>query len=101
MEYTQQSEWNAHYAEGKSFRPLGASEQALLATHLHPKPGSRALDVGCGLGELARHLARCAYQADAVDFAESMALSPVRRRGMVGHGDVNLGHGMRRCRYRG
>ncbi|WP_406350078.1 class I SAM-dependent methyltransferase [Streptomyces sp. NBC_00658] len=82
MEYTQQSEWNAHYAEGKSFRPLGASEQALLATHLHPKPGSRALDVGCGLGELARHLARCGYQADAVDFAESMALSPVRRRGM-------------------
>ncbi|MFD8542994.1 NUDIX domain-containing protein [Streptomyces sp. NPDC059649] len=62
--------WDAHYGSGKSFRPLGDVERALLHA-LVPAPdgGGRALDVGCGLGELARHLAAEGYDVDAVDFA--------------------------------
>lgn len=62
--------WDAHYADGNTFSPLRDSERALLAEHAPvPDGGGHALDVGCGLGELARHLAESGYQVDAVDFA--------------------------------
>ena len=68
--------WDAHYADGNTFSPLRDSERALLAEHA-PAPsrdgdgggGGFALDIGCGLGELARHLAELGYEVDAVDFA--------------------------------
>ncbi|MGY0065083.1 class I SAM-dependent methyltransferase [Streptomyces sp. LZ34] len=50
---------------------MGDSERALLAEHVPaPAEGGRALDVGCGLGELAVHLVSMGYTADAVDWAE-------------------------------
>jgi len=62
--------WDAHYADGKTFSPLRDSERALLAEHAPaPEGGGHALDIGCGLGELARHLAESGYEVDAVDFA--------------------------------
>ncbi|MFF5298082.1 NUDIX domain-containing protein [Streptomyces sp. NPDC013161] len=62
--------WDAHYADGNTFSPLRDSERALLAEHAPvPEGGGYALDVGCGLGELARHLADSGYEVDAVDFA--------------------------------
>ncbi|MFE7625248.1 methyltransferase, FxLD system [Streptomyces sp. NPDC057509] len=64
--------WRKHYAQGRGFRPLGVRERALLAEHAPPprdgRPG-RALDVGCGTGELAAALAGLGYAVDAVDFA--------------------------------
>ncbi|QEU90087.1 bifunctional class I SAM-dependent methyltransferase/NUDIX hydrolase [Streptomyces kanamyceticus] len=69
MGYTSQEEWDAHYRDGSSFRPLGDSERELLAAHVPAPDGGLALDVGCGLGELARHLASVGYRTDAVDYA--------------------------------
>lgn len=88
MGYVRQDEWNHHYAEGKGFRQLGDAERDLLAEHVPAPHGGRALDVGCGLGELAVFLRSVGYTVDAVDYADS-ALS---RAGADCPGDVRLLH---------
>ncbi|MFG2907373.1 NUDIX domain-containing protein, partial [Kitasatospora sp. NPDC048286] len=76
-------EWQQHYADGRGFRPLGDGERALLVEHTPaPEGGGRALDVGCGTGELAAHLAGLGYAVDAVDFA---AGAVERARAECGH----------------
>ncbi|TQF08111.1 NUDIX domain-containing protein [Kitasatospora acidiphila] len=65
-------DWEQHYADGRGLRPLGDCERALLAEHVPaPEGGGRALDVGCGTGELAAHLVGLGYAVDGVDFAAS------------------------------
>ncbi|MFD4480409.1 methyltransferase, FxLD system [Streptomyces sp. NPDC058471] len=71
MGYTQQAEWHDHYARGEKFRALTDSERAVLDTAVRPVGPAVALDVGCGLGELALHLHEMGYSVDAVDYAES------------------------------
>ncbi|MER5439106.1 methyltransferase, FxLD system [Streptomyces sp. NPDC002790] len=72
MTYTERDKWEQHYGEGKGWRRLGKREQELLAEHAPaPEGGGRALDVGCGTGELAAHLADVGYTVDAVDFTDS------------------------------
>ncbi|MFJ7416231.1 methyltransferase, FxLD system [Streptomyces sp. NPDC098077] len=67
--------WRDHYAEGKGFRQVGEVERALLAEHTPvPDAGGRALDVGCGAGELAVTLAGMGYAVDAVDYTEEALL---------------------------
>ncbi|MFG3429514.1 class I SAM-dependent methyltransferase [Streptomyces californicus] len=64
--------WQDHYAEGKGFRQAGEVERTLLAAHTPaPDGGGRALDVGCGTGELAVTLAGMGYTVDAVDYADA------------------------------
>nr|WP_277349317.1 methyltransferase, FxLD system [Streptomyces sp. N502] len=41
----------------------------MLAHHAAAPDGGLALDVGCGTGELARHLAASGYTVDAIDYA--------------------------------
>ncbi|WP_414169154.1 methyltransferase, FxLD system [Streptoverticillium reticulum] len=71
MGYTQQDEWHDHYARGESFRALTDTERAVLDTVLRPQGPAVALDVGCGLGELALYLHELGYVVDAVDYAEA------------------------------
>ncbi|MGW5480936.1 bifunctional class I SAM-dependent methyltransferase/NUDIX hydrolase [Streptomyces sp. NPDC004008] len=71
MGYTTPEKWDTHYANGKTFRPLDDAERRLLAEHAPAPQGGLALDIGCGLGELARHLAHSGYQVDAIDYAPS------------------------------
>ncbi|SFC62739.1 methyltransferase, FxLD system [Streptomyces aidingensis] len=82
MGYRAQHEWDQHYRRGEGFRPLSEAEQQLLKEHLAPPEdcGGRALDVGCGTGELARYLVAVGYRVDAVDFAGA-ALAAARARG--------------------
>ncbi|MFF3851448.1 methyltransferase, FxLD system [Streptomyces sp. NPDC002328] len=69
--FTTQDEWNRGYAEGRRYRPLDDDERSLLAQHVSAPDGGRALDVGCGTGELALHLASMGYAVDAVDWANA------------------------------
>ncbi|WP_322975636.1 bifunctional class I SAM-dependent methyltransferase/NUDIX hydrolase [Streptomyces sp. NBC_00162] len=71
MGYVRQDEWHEHYAAGKGFRPLRERERALLTEHVPAPEGGRALELGCGTGELAVFLAGLGYQVDAVDYAAS------------------------------
>ncbi|MEU9410113.1 methyltransferase, FxLD system [Streptomyces sp. NPDC048281] len=67
--FTTPDEWDSHYAKGKTFRQLGDAERRLLAKHAPAPDQGHAMDIGCGLGELARHLAETGYTVDAVDYA--------------------------------
>ncbi|WP_051826308.1 methyltransferase, FxLD system [Kitasatospora aureofaciens] len=76
--------WEQLYGDGIEFRPLGEDERALLAEHAPASDGGgRALDVGCGTGELAAHLAAAGFQVDAVDVAEAAL-----ERARTGHPDA-------------
>lgn len=44
------SEWDAHYAAGRNFRPVMSEEQAVFERHVGSGDGLSALDVGCGSG---------------------------------------------------
>ncbi|MEU9288790.1 class I SAM-dependent methyltransferase [Streptomyces sp. NPDC048275] len=69
MAYTEHKEWDAG---GQGFQQLGETEQTLLAEHVPaPTEDGHALDIGCGDGELAVHLASMGYTVDAVDWSES------------------------------
>ncbi|MCX4792531.1 class I SAM-dependent methyltransferase [Streptomyces sp. NBC_01221] len=62
--------WDAHYEAGRGWRPITDSEAVAHAAHLAPAtPGERALDIGCGTGELAGLLQEWGYEATGVDWA--------------------------------
>lgn len=71
MTYTARTEWEQHFSDGRGFRPVGEREREILAEHAPAPGGGRALDVGCGTGELAACLVLLGYTVDAVDFAGS------------------------------
>ncbi|MFF9757616.1 methyltransferase, FxLD system [Streptomyces sp. NPDC014344] len=84
MTYTARDQWEQHYSDGKGFRQLGERERELLVEHAPvPDGGGRALDVGCGTGELAAYLASLGYTVDAVDFTDS-----ARARAREEHADA-------------
>ena len=62
--------WNDHYAQGKGFRPVSEQEVALLAGHLGPGAGRRALDLGCGTGEYAAALHGLGFTTTGADFSK-------------------------------
>ncbi|GHG12323.1 methyltransferase, FxLD system [Streptomyces filamentosus] len=88
MTYTARDQWDKHYSDGKNFRQVGERERELLAEYA-PAPGGdgRALDVGCGTGEMSVFLTSLGYTVDAVDFAGS-AIARAREE----HADVEGVH---------
>ena len=69
--------WNARYASGEYAARTHPSP--LLAAWIHRLPRGRALDVACGLGRNAIHLAANGYAVDAMDIS-AVALSKARER---------------------
>ncbi|MEU3299801.1 methyltransferase, FxLD system [Streptomyces sp. NPDC006678] len=90
--FTTQDKWNRGYAEGRRYRPLDDDERSLLAQHVSAPDGGRALDVGCGRGELALHLASMGYAVDAVDWANAAFPSTDAHLDDPSHGSVRWQH---------
>lgn len=68
MGYTR-TDWSEHYNDGNDFRRLGDEEKGLLVEHAPAPEGGRALDIGCGTGEMTVYLASLGYTVDGADFA--------------------------------
>lgn len=79
MATVERERWEGHFAVGHGFRRVDDEETRLLAEHLNPSPGRRALDVGCGLGGYAEALAGLGYRTLAVDWADA-SVAAVRDR---------------------
>ena len=69
--------WNARYAAGEYAARTHPSP--LLAAWIDRLPRGRALDVACGLGRNAIHLAAHGYAVDAMDIS-GVALAGARER---------------------
>ena len=69
--------WNVRYASGEYTARTHPS--ALLATWIDRLPRGRALDVACGTGRNAIHLAGNGYAVDAMDIS-AVALARARER---------------------
>ncbi|SBT92740.1 Methyltransferase domain-containing protein [Streptomyces sp. DI166] len=67
-----ESHWDPLWAGGRRYRRMTDTESALLAEHLGPGHGRPALDIGCGDGELARHLHHVlGYRTTGIDCSPS------------------------------
>ncbi|MEU9288786.1 NUDIX domain-containing protein [Streptomyces sp. NPDC048275] len=79
--FTTQGEWDRGYTDGRRYRQLSNDERSLLATLVPAPAEGRALDVGCGVGELAAHLSSLGYSVDAVDWSETALAEATTRHG--------------------
>ena len=77
MSDADRTRWNAKYELGEYARRTYPSE--LLAAWIGRLPRGRALDVACGRGRNALHLAANGYAVDAVDIS-GVALTRARER---------------------
>ena len=86
MSDTDREHWNARYESGKYADRMHPS--ALLAAWISRLPRGRALDVACGLGRNAIHLAAHGYTVDAMDIS-GIALARARDRAVARGVEVN------------
>ena len=78
--------WNTRYAAGEYVARTHPSP--LLAAWSDRLPHGRALDVACGMGRNAIHLAAGGYAVDAMDIS-GVALAQARERARIAGVDVN------------
>ncbi len=84
MSITDRDKWNERYRTG-AYRARAHPTQ-LLADWLPTLPRGRALDVACGAGRNALHLAEHGYSVDAVDISSvalDRARASARERGLT------------------
>ena len=86
MSEADRQRWDAKYAAGKYADRKHPS--ALLAAWVDRLPRGRALDVACGLGRNAIHLAAHGYAVDAMDIS-GIALAKARERAGARGVEVN------------
>ena len=86
MSETDRERWNAKYRAGEYAGRLNPS--ALLAAWIDRLPRGRALDVACGMGRNAIHLAAHGYTVDAMDIS-GVALAKARERAGAAGVEVN------------
>ncbi|MFG3589452.1 NUDIX domain-containing protein [Streptomyces sp. NPDC047990] len=65
------TDWSEHYSQGRGFRRPGDGEKRLIVEHAPAPEGGRALDVGCGTGEMSAYLVSLGYEVDAVDAVDA------------------------------
>jgi tellurite methyltransferase len=86
MARSDRERWEQRYADPGS--SLTKGPHALLTRHVPPaQPGSRALELACGLGHDALWLAAQGYRVDAIDIslgALRRARAEMQRRGLTG-----------------
>ncbi|MGM9465394.1 class I SAM-dependent methyltransferase [Streptomyces murinus] len=63
--------WDSLYDAGYEIGPSTADEQQWLRALVGIEPGMRALDVGCGKGELSAHMADWGMRVTGLDFSLS------------------------------
>lgn len=77
--------WAASYDDHD---PSTELDEPFLLEHLHPYPGCRILDVGCGTGRYLRRLATSHYRVIGVDLSKRML---ARAREQIGaRNDISL-----------
>ncbi|MGW2647243.1 class I SAM-dependent methyltransferase [Streptomyces sp. NPDC001393] len=81
--FTTQDEWNTGYASGRRYRQLCDHERSLIATHVPAPVDGRALDIGCGVGDLAAHLSSLGYRVDAVDWSDNALAEATAQHGQA------------------
>ena len=86
MSEADRERWNAKYAAGQYAQRERPS--ALLAAWIDRLPRGRALDVACGLGRNAIHLATHGYTVDAMDIS-GVALARAHERAGAASVEVN------------
>ena len=86
MSEADRERWNAKYAAGTYAARTHPS--ALLAAWTDRLPRGRALDVACGMGRNAIHLAAHGYAVDAMDIS-GVALTRARERAGASGVEVN------------
>ena len=86
MSEADRERWNAKYAAGTYAARTHPS--ALLAGWMDRLPRGRALDVACGMGRNAIHLAAHGYAVDAMDIS-GVALARARERAGAAGVEVN------------
>jgi hypothetical protein len=77
--------WEPLWAGGRRYRQVTSAEATLLADHVGPGLGRRALDIGAGDGTLARHLHQLGYRTTGIDCAPS-AIAAARSTQSTRHG---------------
>ena len=83
MAETDREKWDQRYAEG-AYRPR-TYPSPFLVERLPELPRGRALDLACGAGRNALHLAEAGYEIEAVDISRvaiERARESARERGL-------------------
>ncbi|WP_338498939.1 class I SAM-dependent methyltransferase [Streptomyces sp. SJL17-4] len=76
--------WNPVYDDGRDWRQVCDAEISMFTRHAAPQPGQKALDIGCGTGQLARCLHSLGYDVTGVEISAAALLKARARSSTLG-----------------